>query len=85
MNIRTLAASVLAIGLMAPVAMATNGPAGSEVNNRTADYGMQFRKDMPVLQSTKAFKTVILENGKRVSVGDFIDETTEEKNQRSSD
>ena len=65
--------------------VATNGPAGSEVNNRTADYGMQFRKDMPVLQSTKAFKTVILENGKRVSVGDFIDETTEEKNQRSSD
>ncbi len=84
MNIRTIAASLLAIGLLAPVAMATDESAGSEVNNRNADYGQHYRKDMPVLQTTKAFKAVVFENGKRVSVGDFIDETTEEKNQRSS-
>jgi hypothetical protein len=84
MNIRTIAASILALGLLAPVAMAMDGPAGSEVNNRNADYGLQYRKNMPVLQSTKAFTAVVFQNGKRVSIGDFIDETTEETNQRSS-
>jgi hypothetical protein len=84
MNIRTIAASIFAIGLLAPVAIAMEGPAGSEVNNRNADYGMEYRKNMPVLQSTKAFTAVVLKNGKRASIGDFIDETTEETNQRSS-
>jgi hypothetical protein len=84
MYIRTLAASVLALGLLAPVANAMDGSAGSEVNNHVADYGMQYRKNMPVLQSTKALKVLVLPNGRRASVGDFIDETTEETNQRSS-
>ena len=84
MNIRTLAISVLALGFLAPAAIAMDGPAGSEVTNHVADYGMQYRKNMPVLQTTKAFNAVIFENGKRVSIGDFIDETAEEKNQRSS-
>jgi hypothetical protein len=83
MNIRTVAASILALGLLAPVAMAMDGPAGSEVSNHVADYGMQYRKNMPVLQSTKAFSAVVFQNGRRVSIGDFIDETTEETNQRS--
>lgn len=84
MNIRTLAASILALGLLAPVAMAMDGPAGSEVTNHIADYGMQYRKNMPILQSTKALKVLGFENGRRASVGDFVDETTEETNQRSS-
>ncbi len=80
MNIRTLAASVLALGLMAPVAMAAGGPAGSEVNNRISDYGNVEL----ATSSTKAFSAVVVTKVKRGSIGNFIDETAEEKNNRSS-
>jgi hypothetical protein len=84
MNIRTIASALLAFALLAPTAFAMNDVAGSEVTNHVADYGVQYRKNMPVLKSTKAFTAVLFENGKRTSIGDFIDETAEEKNQRSS-
>jgi hypothetical protein len=80
MKINIIAASVLALGLLAPVAFAGNGPAGSESNNRLSDY--------PVVEivtsSTKAFSAAIVESGKRGPVGDFIDESPEDSSNRSS-
>jgi hypothetical protein len=80
MTIRTIAASVLALGLLAPMAFAGNGPAGSEVNNRKADY--------PVVEtynsSTQGFAATPLPRVKRGPVGDFVDETPQDSNERSS-
>jgi hypothetical protein len=80
MKINIIAASVLALGLLAPVAFAGNGPAGSEVNNRLSDY--------PVVDtatsSTKAFSAAVFKTAKRAPVGDFIDESPEESSNRSS-
>ncbi len=80
MNIRIIAASVLALGLMAPIAMAADGVAGSEVNNRRIDYPTA---DVSTY-STKAFSAAAVVTTKRATVGDYVDETNEEKNQRSS-
>ncbi len=80
MTIRTIAASVLALGLLAPVAFAGNGPAGTEVNNRKADYGIEQNFD----SSTQGFAATPLPRKNRGPVGDFVDETPEESNDRSN-
>jgi hypothetical protein len=80
MTFRTIAASVLALGLLAPVAFAADGPAGSEVNNHRADY---LVKDDAV-SSTQGFSAQAAPVAKRGPVGDFIDETAQESNERSS-
>jgi hypothetical protein len=80
MTIRTIAASILALGLLAPAAFAGNGPAGSEVTNHHGDYVVVDDS----ASSTKGFSALAAPVAKRGPVGDFIDETTEESNQRST-
>jgi hypothetical protein len=75
----SLAASVLALGLAAP-AFAQS----SDSDNRIADYGT--RKDVVVesFGSTNAAADVLFKkSGKRLSTGDYVDESVEERNQRS--
>jgi hypothetical protein len=80
---RTLAASVLALGLLSPVvASAQSDYACSQVNNQRADYGDCDAVTTNVASAALAAPSVT--NGPKASIGDFIDETTVEKNQRSS-
>lgn len=75
----SLAAAALAIGLAAP-AFAQS----SDTDNRNADYGP--RKDVIVesFGSTNAAADVLVtKSGKRFSTGDYVDESVEERNQRS--
>lgn len=87
MNIRILAASALALSLLAPAAFAgnsfgnPNAPAGSEVTNHHADYLV----DGADAGSTQAFAVgegVASTGG--FNTGDYIDESNVERNQRSS-
>ena len=80
---RTLAASVLALGLLSPV-MASAQPNYncSQDTNQRADYG-----DCDVVKTSNgsvALAAPSVTNGLNASIGDFIDETTVEKNQRSN-
>jgi hypothetical protein len=83
MNYRTLAASVLALGLLAPVgAMAeTNYNCSQDTNNRGeyADCNLSIEKSSQVGAAAAVVGEV-----KSGPVGDFIDETPAESNQRSS-
>jgi hypothetical protein len=83
MNIHTIAASILALGLLSPVAFAGSNDQCSQVNNRIADYGPCTDSQSTETYSTKPFSAEAVQNGKRDRVGDFIDETPEETNQRS--
>jgi hypothetical protein len=75
-----IAVSILALSLLSQNAVASDGPAGSEVTNHHGDY---INKDVPTLY-TKPFKAPIILPKKRGRVGNFVDETIEEQNQRSS-
>lgn len=91
MNIRILAASILALSLFAPVAYAgnnfgnPNAPAGSEVDNKNSDYPASLDVGSSYLGSSKALSATTVYNGKvHFNTGDYIDETNVERNQRSS-
>lgn len=91
MNIRIIATSVLALSLLAPTAFAGNNfgnpnePAGSEVDNKNADYPVAADAGSTYSGSTKAFAVPGIVQGKvRFNTGDYIDETNVERNQRSS-
>lgn len=80
---RTIAASILALGLLTPVvasAQSFNTPC-DEVNNRRADYGDCSVKTYD--SGSAAFSAGAAVNAPRDSIGNFIDETAVEKNQRS--
>jgi hypothetical protein len=79
-SINTFAAVILSFGFAAPLAMASDGPAGSEVNNHNADYPVMTQKSA----STKAFGAFVVKQAKSRRVGAFVNETPEESNQRSS-
>lgn len=84
MSIRTLAASVLALGLLAPVgafAAETNYNCSQDQANKL-DY-VDCKADGAV-QSTQGFSAANVGGVERQSIGDFIDESTVERNQRSS-
>jgi hypothetical protein len=91
MNIRIIAASALALSLLAPTAFAgnsfgnPNAPAGSEVDNKNADYLDSANVGSTYVDSTKAFAIPGVAKGKiHFNTGDYIDETNVERNQRSS-
>jgi hypothetical protein len=90
MNTRIIAASILALSLLAPTAYAANfgnpnSPAGSEVNNKVADYAVGADVGSTTVGSTEALSVTTDYNGKgHFNTGDFIDETNVERNQRSS-
>jgi ABC-type transport system substrate-binding protein len=91
MNIRILAASVLALSLLAPTAFAgnsfgnPNAPAGSEVSNQNADYPDIVDVGTSYAGSSQALAVPGFANGKvRFNTGEYIDETNVERNQRSS-
>jgi hypothetical protein len=76
----SLAASVLALGLAAP-AFAQS----SDSDNRIADYGLSKGVIVESFGSTNAAADVLVtKSGKRFSTGDYVDESVEERNQRSS-
>jgi undecaprenyl pyrophosphate phosphatase UppP len=87
MNTRILAASVLALSLLAPAAFAgnsfgnPNAPAGSEVTNQHVEYPV----DAASVGSTQAFAVEPgVSNAGGFNTGDYIDESNVERNQRSS-
>ena len=77
---RTLAASVLALGLLSPAAFAGSNDC-NEVNNRIADYGTCSTEN--VATDTSAFAATPVDVGNVGAVGDYVDETPAESNQRS--
>lgn len=84
MTIRTLAASVLALGLLAPIgalAAETNYNCSQDQANKS-DY-IDCKIDS-VVASTQALSAAGVGAVERQSIGDFIDESTVERNQRSS-
>jgi hypothetical protein len=80
MNTRLLASSILALGLLSPVAFAAE-PVCDTNNNRIADYGPCKPVDD---QASDAYGAAVVTQGDVKRVGDFIDETPEETNQRSN-
>ena len=82
MNIRIIAASVLALGLLAPAAFAAENYKCSTGMNQSINY-VDCATNMSST-STNAFRAPEAQSMQRASIGDFIDETAEEKNQRSS-
>jgi opacity protein-like surface antigen len=82
MTIRILAASVLALGLLAPASFAANIDC-NEVNNRIADYGTCSVDNTS--NASNAFAATAIDAGNVGPVGDYVDETPAESNQRSND
>jgi hypothetical protein len=83
MTIRTLAATILALGLLAPVgAMAeTNYNCSTDQTNKS-DY--LDCKDTVQKSTAQYGAAVVSDSVKRGPIGDFIDETPAESKQRSS-
>jgi hypothetical protein len=84
MNIRTLAASVLALGLLAPVgaiAAESNYSCSQDQLNKL-DY-VDCKMDNSV-SSTAGFAAASGGDVGLQSIGDYVDESTVERNQRSS-
>jgi hypothetical protein len=84
MNIRTLAASVLALGLLAPIgaiAAESNYSCSQDQLNKL-DYA-DCKMDNSV-SSTAGFAAAGADDVGRQSIGDYVDESTVERNQRSS-
>jgi hypothetical protein len=76
----SLAVSALALGLTAP-AFAQS----SDSSNRVIDYGPSKEVHVQSFGASKAFAEVRVKKlPKRFSTGDFVDESVEERNQRSS-
>jgi hypothetical protein len=90
MKYRSIALSFLTMALLAPVAMACDSPAGSEVDNKHGDYLVKDGSDVctqikrPHMTQRKSLSAPVAGPIKRGSIGEFIDETTEEQHQRSS-
>lgn len=87
MKTRILAASALALTLLAPAAFAgnsfgnPNAPAGSEVTNQQNDY----LTDTVDVGSANGFAAASVVDGQGgFNTGDYIDESNVERNQRSS-
>lgn len=81
---RTLATSVLALGLLAPIsaiAAETNYNCSQDQLNKS-DY-IDCKIDN-VAPSTQAFSAAGVGDVERQSIGDYVDESTVERNQRSS-
>jgi hypothetical protein len=84
MIIRTLAASVLALGLLAPIsaiAAETNYNCSEEQANKGEYIDCKNDNAAP---STQAFSAAGVGDVERQSIGDYVDESTVERNQRSS-
>jgi hypothetical protein len=84
MTLRTLAASLLALGLLAPVgAMAeTNYNCSIDQTNKSDYIDCKDTSDNATVQYGAA---VVLDEAKVGPVGDYVDETPAESNQRSSE
>jgi hypothetical protein len=80
MRIQTIAASVLALGLLSPAAFAANGNCFEDQKDN-ANYVDCIDKNLNV-QSDSSYGAAVVNPAPRDQVGDFIDETVEEKNQR---
>jgi opacity protein-like surface antigen len=78
---RTLAASVLALGLLSPAAFAASNDC-NEVNNRISDYGSCSADTAST--ASNAFAATAVDVGNAGPVGDYVDETPAESNQRSN-
>lgn len=84
---RTIAASVLALGLLSPIVASAQGMSAepnyacSQDTNQHADYG-----DCNVKTGTSGSAAFAAagDAGVKGPIGDFIDETAQDKNQRSS-
>ncbi len=84
MSIRTLAASVLALGLLAPIgaiAAETNYNCSQDQANKL-DY-TDCKSDNSA-RSTAGFSAAAVGDVERQSIGDYVDESAVERNQRSS-
>jgi hypothetical protein len=87
MTYRTFAASILALGLLSPAAFAAgsntlDNKGCPDIRMSNSDYvDCQAGTVTPV---TEKFGVVVNTSKARGPIGDFIDETAEEKNQRSS-
>jgi hypothetical protein len=84
MNTRLIAASILSLGLLAaPAAFATesNGLNCSKDSNQRADYADCYLG--AVRGDTGTFGAAVVNAAPASNVGDFINETVEEKNQRT--
>ena len=77
---RTIAVSILALGLYAPMAMSFDGYDCSRFDSHTSYC---FVKGAPNV-SSKPFGASVVNPTKHVRIGDFIDESIEERNARSS-
>jgi hypothetical protein len=87
MTYRTFAASILALGLLAPAAFAdgtnsTDGQGCPDIRKQTDDFA--DCQGVKVNPANGSYGVVVQQRAPRGSIGDFIDETAEEKNQRSS-
>jgi hypothetical protein len=78
----------IAFALAATLALGVAAPAfaqSQDSSNRIADYGTRTESVSSDFGGTEAFKAVKLgKAGKSLNTGDYIDETLEEKNQRTS-
>jgi hypothetical protein len=83
MNTRILASSILALGLLAPLSPSAFAaePQCDSNRNRIADYG----PCEPINNQDSDSYGATVVNPETGRVGDFIDETPEETNQRSND
>jgi hypothetical protein len=84
MHTRILAASLLSLGLLAaPAAFAgeSNGYNCSKDDNQRADYADCYKGDGSA--GTTTYGAAVVEAAPKGRVGDFINETVEEKNDRS--
>jgi hypothetical protein len=90
MKYPSMALSFLTLALLAPVAMAFDSPAGSEVDNKHGEYLVKDGSDVctqikcPHMTQRKSLSAPVARPVKRGSIGEYIDETTEEQHQRSS-
>jgi hypothetical protein len=82
MKLQTIAASLLALGLLSPVAFAGNEGACYQDNRDNANYVDCLRGNFN--NSSDSYGAAVVNPNARDTsdVGDFIDETREQKNQR---
>jgi hypothetical protein len=80
MRIQTIAASLLALGLLSPAAFAANGNCFQNQKDN-ANYVDCIGGDFNV-KSDSSYGAAVVNPAPRDDIGDFVDETLEEKNQR---
>jgi hypothetical protein len=81
MRIQTIAASLLALGLLSPAAFAANGNGACFQDQKdNANYVDCLSGNFNV--QADSYGAAVVNPAPRDDVGDFVDETLEEKNQR---